>query len=252
MVKVVLDDINKVVFFTSTPEWAAETEAWRDTKCADHDTFWCRLKTSNGGVQIRQQCRICGHLLGGARKREPGDENLPLHDPDMATRYGEQREQEHLQILKKHARLQFEKDNSWFRDYSEYLQSNAWQQKRKLVFKRSGGICEGCGVTEATQVHHLSYQHVKHEFLFELVAVCDSCHDRLHEDEASEDSDDRAHNAKPDHPDMDFIEHPCNGCRFADDSKSEFHCFVLDEAVTIALAPDGDCGPNREYYEEVH
>ncbi|MDH0614216.1 MULTISPECIES: hypothetical protein [unclassified Agrobacterium] len=201
MVKVVLEDINTVVYFTSTPEWAAETQAWSQTKCTDHDTFWCRRITSNGGVQIRQQCRICGHLLGGARKREPGDENLPLHDPDMETRYNELREQEHLQILKKHARLQHEKTSSWFDQYNDYLASDEWQQKRKLVFKRSGGMCEGCGLAEAKQVHHLTYKHVGCEFLFELVAVCDSCHDRLHQDEAPETGDERASSAEPDNPD---------------------------------------------------
>ena len=33
---------------------------------------------------------------------------------------------------------------------------------------------------KATQVHHLTYQHVFAEFAFELVAVCDECHARLH------------------------------------------------------------------------
>ena len=40
-------------------------------------------------------------------------------------------------------------------------------------------MCEGCGVRRAAQVHHLTYEHVGDELLFELVAVCGQCHDRI-------------------------------------------------------------------------
>jgi len=36
------------------------------------------------------------------------------------------------------------------------------------------------GSEPATEVHHLTYQHVGHEFLFELVAICRECHTRWH------------------------------------------------------------------------
>jgi hypothetical protein len=32
----------------------------------------------------------------------------------------------------------------------------------------------------ATIVHHLSYEHVFGELCWELVGVCESCHDRVH------------------------------------------------------------------------
>ena len=55
-----------------------------------------------------------------------------------------------------------------------------WKKKRGKVLERASGICEGCLEKPATQVHHLSYEHVGDEYLFELVAVCDACHDNLH------------------------------------------------------------------------
>jgi 5-methylcytosine-specific restriction endonuclease McrA len=64
--------------------------------------------------------------------------------------------------------------------YAEYLQSTAWKEKRRLIMQRCRGYCEGCGSAPATQVHHLTYKHVGNELLFELVAVCDPCHDRIH------------------------------------------------------------------------
>lgn len=66
-----------------------------------------------------------------------------------------------------------------------------WRQCRRCgaavgsAVARARGVCEGCRSARATQVHHLTYQHAGHvvpggELLWELVAVCDDCHDRAH------------------------------------------------------------------------
>ena len=68
----------------------------------------------------------------------------------------------------------------WWAWYDQYLQSPAWRDIRQLVLRRAHGRCEGCGRRPAAHVHHLSYQHVGKEFLWELVAVCQECHDRVH------------------------------------------------------------------------
>jgi len=65
-------------------------------------------------------------------------------------------------------------------NYSEYLNSDQWKRKRKLVMERSNGVCEGCGVYKANQVHHLSYRRLGNEMLFDLVALCRSCHMAIH------------------------------------------------------------------------
>src|SRR5687768_778426 len=64
--------------------------------------------------------------------------------------------------------------------YKKYLASDDWKIKREAVLQRAGGFCEGCRSRMATQVHHLTYQHVGYEYLWELVAICRPCHDRLH------------------------------------------------------------------------
>jgi 5-methylcytosine-specific restriction endonuclease McrA len=71
-------------------------------------------------------------------------------------------------------------DSAFWLAYEEYLAGPVWRKKREKILGRSGGICEGCREKTATQVHHLSYEHVGDEFLFELVAVCDDCHNKLH------------------------------------------------------------------------
>ncbi|OJF99976.1 HNH endonuclease [Pararhizobium antarcticum] len=245
MTTVLLEDVGETVRLAMTPELARDIEDWHIRKCQTHpDTTWRRLITSNGATQIRRQCCTCGYLLGGPRKKVPEDDGLPLVVDGAYDMYETARERELNDIRQVHARKQFERDNSWFRDYDDYLKSEAWKAKRRLIFARSGGKCEGCGIASATQVHHLTYAHAKQEFLFELVAVCDACHDRLHGD--------RQANANGEaEVDTSWGEHPCNGCRFTSDSDGQPWCFIADEPVKIALAIGGNCGPDRSLFEHL-
>lgn len=77
----------------------------------------------------------------------------------------------------------------WWAAYNEYLQTPAWRQKRRRVLDRANDLCEGCGLFQATQVHHLRYpahfpgtwEWIRHEKLFDLRAVCDRCHEDIHD-----------------------------------------------------------------------
>jgi hypothetical protein len=73
-----------------------------------------------------------------------------------------------------------QEEEQWWNEYDEYLNTDEWGRRRSLVMNRAGGMCEGCRERRATQVHHLTYKHVKNEFLWELVAICDICHGRIH------------------------------------------------------------------------
>ena len=75
------------------------------------------------------------------------------------------------------------KSREWWDWYNAYLRSAAWRERAALVRRRAGGVCEGCAMRQATQVHHVTYKHVGNEFLWELRAVCDACHDRIHGEE---------------------------------------------------------------------
>jgi 5-methylcytosine-specific restriction endonuclease McrA len=77
----------------------------------------------------------------------------------------------------------------WWQYYNAYLLSPVWRNKRALVLRRAGGVCEGCGAHGAAQVHHLRYpqecwpgseQWIAQEKLFDLRAVCLACHDDIH------------------------------------------------------------------------
>lgn len=77
------------------------------------------------------------------------------------------------------------RDAEWWAKYDAYLETPEWLALRDLVLDRSDGVCEGCGLQRAVQVHHVTYEHVFHEFLWELRAVCLDCHKRIHDEEES-------------------------------------------------------------------
>ena len=81
------------------------------------------------------------------------------------------------------------KSQSWWALYDVYLQTPIWAEKRRRVFERARGLCEGCGVRRPTCIHHLHYpagvlpgskEWIRAEKLFDLVALCDCCHADLH------------------------------------------------------------------------
>ena len=65
---------------------------------------------------------------------------------------------------------------AWWDKYNSYLSSQTWNLKRNKVFARDRGTCQACMSRKAEEVHHLTYDHVFNEPLFDLVAVCKECH----------------------------------------------------------------------------
>ena len=130
--------------------------------------------------QLRNYCDDCGRLVGSALKHSLASTDAPELSREEATRperlwreYAEQRDAE--------KRRQTEQ---WRANYEDYLQSPEWANKCELVFRRSNRVCEGCGQATASEVHHLTYEHCRNEFLWELVAICRDCHRSVHGVEA--------------------------------------------------------------------
>ena len=70
--------------------------------------------------------------------------------------------------------------------YERYLLSAEWKRTRELVLLRAKYRCEGCGIRDATEAHHMTYAHLGNEFLWELRAVCEFCHQRFHHEQKQE------------------------------------------------------------------
>jgi hypothetical protein len=139
------------------------------------------MRTSDGRVQYRRQCQICGatgQALKMARLTHAEFSTRTAHDPEIQRRWLKQRN-DHQILLNSLAKNS--EDDAWFREHDAYLQTAEWRRRRSLVLQRSGGICEGCRKNRATMVHHLTYAHWKRELLWELVAICQTCHDVAHD-----------------------------------------------------------------------
>lgn len=68
-------------------------------------------------------------------------------------------------------------------EYRDYLQSNAWKAKRRLVLECFGYRCVKCGIPllETTaNIHHLTYERVRNESLNDLIPLCKMCHKAEH------------------------------------------------------------------------
>jgi 5-methylcytosine-specific restriction endonuclease McrA len=68
----------------------------------------------------------------------------------------------------------------WQEWYRGYLQSGEWQDLRERVFNRDNWICQGCLDAPAEETHHLTYERVGNEMLFDLISVCSNCHRQIH------------------------------------------------------------------------
>jgi hypothetical protein len=140
---------------------------------------------------VGYQCGDCGRIVGRWVKLErvPNWQNLPEWDHDLEPRW-EMSERKRMTEYREwrvqqdgvaaFGRQQEQRPDNFWDKYSEYLRSPEWASKRALVFQRANGMCEGCGIREATQAHHLTYARVGREMLFDLVAICDACHEVVH------------------------------------------------------------------------
>ncbi len=158
----------------------AQIERMKSHKCGPTTMVTRKRILSDGRESHYSQCKECGRTKGAVKKPRIGicadfDENLKDQRWKDLARLKETRKEMQRAI----------DSDAWHSAYIEYLKSEAWRIKRKLVMRRAGGVCEGCGINPADQVHHTTYDHVGHvepegEFLFELLAVCTSCHSRIH------------------------------------------------------------------------
>ena len=65
------------------------------------------------------------------------------------------------------------------KEYDQYLQSDQWKMRRRGRLEYDGHKCQDCG-GGASHVHHLTYEHVGHESIEEIVSLCHNCHSIRH------------------------------------------------------------------------
>lgn len=144
--------------------------------CA-HRRTEVRYRTfANGTKHLATQCLDCGCRIGAKWLSQEGVNLGEISPWDDALEQGwaRQRQQDALCRRKKDRVARHE-------EYERYLsESENWPAIRLKVMRRDNYRCQACLEVEATQVHHKSYEHIFDELMWELVAVCRRCHERLH------------------------------------------------------------------------
>ena len=154
-----------------------EIEQYVPPECS-HYFVVARQDCANGSIQYKHQCTLCGTAgpaIPHAQLTKEEKDSARKYDPYLATRV----DQEQRQIWKAQhpIKLYHISDTPW---YKSYMKSDVWREKSERVITRARLVCEACGIRAATQAHHLDYDHVGEEPLYDLVAVCKECHEQIH------------------------------------------------------------------------
>lgn len=129
-------------------------------------------------VILYNQCKNCGFRTQGAVKQ---DKILELDKIDMV-------DEEAMINRKSNINKEINDFTTKFIEHQVYVSLNhtdpyysseEWNVRRKMVFRRDGDICQCCLSATSTQIHHLSYEHFRNEPLFDLVSVCQPCHEKI-------------------------------------------------------------------------
>lgn len=162
------------------------SELSEDFKCTHLASEVRRRTLSNDSIQYVHQCLRCGHAVGHAISKKQiqveyeNIESIIKFDEKIYLNWKNEYQTKKRMILgSDHLENQKALSNFW-EWYSDYLDSPEWKEKRRKVLLRENYICEGCGDEKAIEIHHISYKHKGNEFLFELVALCQHCHETVH------------------------------------------------------------------------
>jgi len=153
----------------------------RDSFACEHEKkeiFY--IYCSDMRKQFAFYCLNCGQKIGGPLAFEYVD---TVTSKETVKEYDRQIQEKHRQKIEATTRNLIEQfESEKHEHYQEYLQSENWRKKRQMVLARARGICEGCGLNQPYEAHHLTYARCGDEMLFDLVALCSSCHRKLHQE----------------------------------------------------------------------
>jgi hypothetical protein len=141
-----------------------------------------RRVKSNGATAWVEQCLTCGRCsqeISAARIAPDVRSLAPVVDETIRETW-EARRSEYWRQVAREQRVEAREE--WLDAAAPYYHSAEWRTKRQRVIQRAQGRCEagmrGCS-GRADQVHHLSYTHFGNEPLWDLRAVCVSCHEQI-------------------------------------------------------------------------
>lgn len=158
-------------------------DSYSDLVCR-HIRSEIRKREIAGQFDYFRQCVTCGLLMVSIPRNDPAIaacSDIGWFQDGLRESWIERVIQHQMRARQKRSDQITVSRSAWRQKYEEYLKSPAWRKKRAVYLDRlPHGLCEGCGVNLATEVHHLTYKNLGNEFLWELRALCHTCHQRVH------------------------------------------------------------------------
>lgn len=142
------------------------------------------------------QCTLCGHHTGSVSKSKyPDLASLPSFDEflkerskeDLTAWYRRRGDAWRRAYLEHRERIQrliqagelATKDNSRF---GTYYKSPEWERTRARILHRDDYECQACK-RPAECVHHIVYDRLGAENDLDLISLCNSCHNLIHQEQ---------------------------------------------------------------------
>lgn len=154
-------------------------------------------KYESGAIFYVTQCDTCGASYGTpfSKKLIEDTSTVKPFDTESLERHLKEDDKEYnalFAINEKLRKIRNELKSEYFKtvlqlpfdnfsdSHSAYLNSTSWKIKRQSILTRDNFLCQFCKSELATQVHHLSYINLGNESDFELISVCSTCHQIIH------------------------------------------------------------------------
>lgn len=181
---IIFQDVEFMQFFGCYDCGANGKPYGYESCCKSQELIHIMFEQSNGSWVRRTACKNCKTVKGKAIAKGNDYNELPYLTNDKYKEYIQNYERVRtliqglsLDFIREKQRLDDIKDKNI---YHNYLKTDAWKSKAALVRKRDNNICQACLSAPAEEVHHLTYQNIFKEPLFELVSVCHACHSKIH------------------------------------------------------------------------
>lgn len=232
--EVYLEEFGRTISLFPTDEWTEERKfLYKSRTCEQSNTALTHMISRDGRSQHVKQCQKCGEQFGSPVKQLTPSKDLPDFDIDLKVSCYDETTKLLLNCDQKHARKQITRGKILSKDHHDYLKSEKWNNKRLKVLKRANFKCEGCMEAKATEVHHLTYDNLKDELLFQLVAICRHGHGK------TPNSFDQV--SLPETSLSALWDAKCSSCRFTDGG---YICGIDGEtSINIAQKVGGICSP---------
>jgi hypothetical protein len=149
--------------------------------CGWTDVQTMKIATANG-FSYRNICQNCYTLISVLKKTDkPISSYYEITLDELRKKTNSiNRHSLYTELMNVKTEKQKNKDTAFWNNYKEYLNSQKWYNKRNKVLERDKYLCQACLKNKAIQVHHLTYERVFDEPLFDLVSICLPCHEKLH------------------------------------------------------------------------